>query len=314
MNATTIPKISARTSRNAWLMVACLFVFYVYSFLDRTTIAMLVDPIRADLRITDTQMSLLVGFAFAMAYSFGGLPWSWLVDRFPRRLILFLGVTFWGLATAACGTAGTFTQLFLARFAVGLGEAPLHPASHSMISDAFPRRDLAKAISVYSLGSVIGAGLALVAGAAGTQEMMALAFRGETEALVAFELANRKIVVALDHLNVNRPQPGSFVSAFAEPGHRIIEQPIAQHAAADFSGADPDSARATESPHRSFACHYAGGGPVAVGATIELTDRGGDHGLLEHFFQGRRLAEARIGIVLGISAILECDPGEVFPR
>jgi len=155
-------------------MVACLFTFYVFSFIDRTVIAMIIDPIRADLNITDTQVSLLLGLAFALAYSFGGIPVSWLVDRFPRRLILYFSVTFWGLATATCGLAGTFGQLFLARLAVGLGESPLHPSSHSMISDAFPRRHLAKAISVYSMGAVIGSGLALVLGGWAVSSILSL--------------------------------------------------------------------------------------------------------------------------------------------
>lgn len=180
LNESETTKISVQApaavgaSPQSWLMIACLFLFYVFSFIDRTTIAMIIDPIRADLDLTDTQVSLLIGLAFGLAYSIGGLPMSWFVDRYPRRIIVYFAVTSWGLATASCGLSHTFGQLFLARLGVGLGEAPLHPASHSMISDAFPRNQLATAISIYSMGAVIGVGLALVVGGWVVETILAL--------------------------------------------------------------------------------------------------------------------------------------------
>lgn len=157
---------SSRRPRNSspWLLVSVLLALYVISYLDRTIIAMLVDPIRHDLAITDTQMSLLIGLAFGLSYSFAAIPMGWLVDRYPRRWLIFASLSFWSLATAACGLAVTFSHMFAARVAVGLGEAPLHPASHSMISDTFPLNRLASAISVYSIGAVVGSGLSLIIG------------------------------------------------------------------------------------------------------------------------------------------------------
>lgn len=153
-----------RVGLKSWLLVACLVLFYIFSYIDRNGMAMILDPLRADLHLSDTQVSLLIGLAFAAAYSFGAIPAGWLVDRFPRRLIIFFSVTFWGLATMACGLAGSFGQLFAGRVAVGLGEAPLHPSSHSIISDSFPPRRLATVISIYAMGSVLGSGVALILG------------------------------------------------------------------------------------------------------------------------------------------------------
>ncbi len=153
-----------RASASAWLMLALLVLFYIFSFLDRTVISMIIDPIRADLKIDDVQISLLVGLAFAVAYAIGGLPMGWLVDNVERRWVLYGAVTFWGMAEALCGFSTSFAQLFGARMLVGLGEGGLSPAAHSLISDAFPKRRLATALSIYSMGAVIGAGLSLVLG------------------------------------------------------------------------------------------------------------------------------------------------------
>src|SRR5690606_9773892 len=94
----------------------------------------------------------------------GALPMGYLVDRLPRRWVLFAAVSLWGLAEASCGLATGFVTLFIARAALGLFESPLHPAAHSMIADSFPRRQLATAMSIYSTGNQIGTGLALIVG------------------------------------------------------------------------------------------------------------------------------------------------------
>jgi MFS family permease len=153
-----------RGSLRAWAMTIVLLLFCIFAIVDRTVIAMLVDPIRKDLGISDTQIALLLGIAYAAAYAIGGLPMGWLVDKFPRRWLLFLAVSFWGLAEAACGLVTGFAGLFAARAAVGLFESPLHPASHSLIADSFPKRRLGFAMSVYSSGNLIGTGLALIIG------------------------------------------------------------------------------------------------------------------------------------------------------
>ena len=111
------------------------------------------QPIRADLAISDTGMSLLMGFAFAIFYVTMGVPIARLSDRHSRRTIIAIGIFLWSLATAACGLARNYSQLFLARIGVGVGEATLMPAAYSMIADYFPREMLGRAIGVYAIGA-----------------------------------------------------------------------------------------------------------------------------------------------------------------
>ncbi|BEV01200.1 MFS transporter [Novosphingobium olei] len=125
---------------------------------------LLVDPIKADLNINDTQFGLLHGLAFALFYATMGLPIASLADRKSRPLIIAAGIAFWSFATAACGFAKSFLHLFIARIGVGAGEAALSPATYSLISDLFPPHQLGRAIAVYSLGSFLGAGLAFLVG------------------------------------------------------------------------------------------------------------------------------------------------------
>jgi MFS family permease len=149
-----------------WYLVGVLTVAYLLSFIDRSILSLLVGPIRADLGISDTQVSLLHGLAFALFYTLLGIPIATLADRGNRRNIIAAGIAFWSLATACCGLARDFWQLFLARIGVGIGEAALSPAAYSMITDSFPRDRLNRALSVYTLGAFAGMGLALVIGGA----------------------------------------------------------------------------------------------------------------------------------------------------
>jgi MFS family permease len=146
--------------------VAVLTVAYVFSFIDRSILTLMVGPIRADLGLSDTGISLLHGFAFAIFYTVLGIPIARIADRANRRNLIVAGVSFWSLATAACGLAGSFAQLFLARIGVGIGEAALSPAAYSMISDRFPPARLGRALGVYTLGAIAGIGLALIIGGA----------------------------------------------------------------------------------------------------------------------------------------------------
>jgi MFS family permease len=124
----------------------------------------MVIPIENDLKISDFQFGLLQGFAFSLLYALAGIPIGRIIDRYPRRLVVYIGVTFWSLATAMSGFAQNFTALFIARFGIGVGEASLSPASYSMISDLFPKERLSTALSVYGLGVTIGSSLAFVVG------------------------------------------------------------------------------------------------------------------------------------------------------
>ena len=136
------------------------------SFVDRQILVLLVQPIKADLHISDTQMGLLLGFAFVMFYAFLSIPIARLADVHSRRLIIGCGVAVWSVMTAMCGIAHNYWQLFFARMAVGAGEACNGPATFSIVADSFPPEKLAKATSVISSGFYIGSGAALIVGGA----------------------------------------------------------------------------------------------------------------------------------------------------
>ena len=145
-------------------VLALLFVAYIFSFVDRQILSLLVGPIREDFGITDFEFSLLQGAAFAVIYTFAGLPLGRLADRFSRRFLISGSVMFWSLMTVACGMTRSFGQLFVARMGVGVGEAGLSPAAYSLILDSFRPQHAGYALSFYKLGVKIGAGLALVIG------------------------------------------------------------------------------------------------------------------------------------------------------
>jgi len=148
----------------AWYVVGILMVIYTSSFIDRSIIALMIEPIRRDLNISDTEISLLQGLAFAVFYVLAGLPLGWAADRYSRRMMIVIGTTLWSIATALCGLANSFASLFLGRVGVGVGEASLTPASASLIADLFPKEKLASALSVYNLGITIGQGMAFLIG------------------------------------------------------------------------------------------------------------------------------------------------------
>lgn len=148
----------------AWWAVGVLTFAYIVSFVDRTILSLLIEPIKADLALNDTQIALVQGLAFGLFYAIMGLPLGWLADRMSRRLLIAIGAFLWCLATAACGLATSFAWLFAARIGVGVGEAALSPAAMSMISDSFPKERRGLPIGVYAAAAAAGAGLALLVG------------------------------------------------------------------------------------------------------------------------------------------------------
>jgi len=154
------------STRYGWYVVFILVVAYTLSYIDRQILTLLVQPIKASLKISDVQVSLLQGLAFAIFYTFLGIPIARLADRHKRTAIISVGILVWSVMTAACGLARNFGQLFTARVGVGVGEAALGPAAYSMIADYFPARKLAKALSVYTGAIYFGAGIAMLAGGA----------------------------------------------------------------------------------------------------------------------------------------------------
>lgn len=148
----------------AWYAVGALTLVYVFSFIDRQILNLLVKPIRRDLAISDTQMSLLMGFSFAVFYTFFGIVMGKIADTRSRRGLIAAGFVLWSALTAGCGLARNYAQMLLLRMGIGVGEAALSPAAYSLITDYFPPNRLATAISVYSMGIYIGTGLAYLLG------------------------------------------------------------------------------------------------------------------------------------------------------
>jgi len=156
----------------AWYVVGVLTFVYMFSFIDRQILNLLVRPIRQDLGIRDTDMSVLMGPAFAVSYILFGILFGRLADSRSRRKIIAMGFVAWSLFTSGCGVAKTYWQLFWLRVGVGTGEASLSPAAYSLITDYFPPKRRATAISVYGMGIYIGSGLAFIVGGAVTQMVL----------------------------------------------------------------------------------------------------------------------------------------------
>jgi MFS family permease len=150
----------------AWTVVAILIATAVLSFTDRQVLSLLVDPIRGDLHINDTQMSLLLGIAFAFVYGTAGIPLGILADRVSRRNLILAGVVVWSTGTIACGLSHSFAELFLSRIVVGLGEGVLAPAAISLISDCFPAERRGTAVALFLSGIAMGSGAAILIGGA----------------------------------------------------------------------------------------------------------------------------------------------------
>lgn len=145
-------------------MVAVLTFLYCLSFLNRQMPLLMVDPLREGLALSEIQIGLINGFAFAAFYALFGLPFGWLSDHWPRRFVILLGTLIWCAAGIVCGLADSFEELLIGRFLLGIGAAALAPAAFSMIADSFPAERLALPSSVFSSGATIGSGLALAVG------------------------------------------------------------------------------------------------------------------------------------------------------
>jgi len=152
-------------ARQAWYCVFALALAVMVNFLDRGILTLLVEPIKRDLRLTDVQMSLIMGFAFTFFYAVLGLPVARLIDRKSRKLIMTAGITIWSVMTMLCGLATNFWHLFLARMGLGVGETTSGPSAYSLLADYFPPHRLPRAISFMQGGFVLGTGLSLILGA-----------------------------------------------------------------------------------------------------------------------------------------------------
>lgn len=155
---------SAAGSRYRYVVLAMLILAYTFNFLDRQILGILAGSIKADLNLTDTQLGLMGGVAFAALYTTLGVPLAWLADRVSRTWIMTAALTVWSGFTVACGFAGGFWSLFLSRMGVGVGEAGGVAPAYSLIADYFPKEQRARALAVYSFGIPLGTALGVLFG------------------------------------------------------------------------------------------------------------------------------------------------------
>lgn len=143
----------------AYYVLGVLFVVYIFNFIDRQILAILLQPIKEDLKISDTALGFLTGFAFAVFYTVAGLPLARLADRWVRRSLIAISIAIWSVMTATSGLARGFTDLALARIGVGIGEAGATPPAHALLSDYFPPEKRATVLALYACGVPVGVGL-----------------------------------------------------------------------------------------------------------------------------------------------------------
>ena len=144
--------------------MSVLFLVYVVSYIDRQLMAVLLDPIKADIGASDTAMGILVGISFALFYATLGMPIARYADRSVRRNVIALGVAVWSAMTAATGLARSYLTILIARVGVGAGEAAGGAPGHSIISDYFPPHQRATALAIYTSGGTVGIALGLFLG------------------------------------------------------------------------------------------------------------------------------------------------------
>lgn len=148
----------------SWYALGVLFLVYVLNFVDRQIISILADDIKRDLALKDEDLGFLYGTAFGVFYALFGIPLGRLADRWRRVPLMAAGITLWSIMTMFSGLSQRGSELFAARIGVGIGEATASPTAYSLISDWFPKRLRATALSIYSAGLYVGAGLSLFLG------------------------------------------------------------------------------------------------------------------------------------------------------
>jgi MFS family permease len=270
-------------TRYAWYVVGVLTLANASAFIDRQVLGLLVAPIRRDLGISDTQMGVLYGLAFALFYTLLGIPLGRLADRGSRRLIIGVGIAGWSVMTVLCGVARSYDQLLLARFGVGVGEAALAAPALSLLADYFAPGRRATALSVYSLGIYLGAGLANLVGGA------LLSRLGEQTTLVWPLIGAIRpwqsvfIMVGLPGLVV-----ALLMATIREPSRRETGQPAG---AGVFSVRDV--LHHLRSNQRAFVCHNVG---YALFALVNFATAAW---LPTHLIRTYGWTPARAGLTLG---------------
>lgn len=149
-------QISTAAPKSSWYMLFLLALIYIFGSIDRAIPSVIVEPLKAEFGVSDSQIGFLTGFAYSIPYALAVLPAGWLIDRFDRRILLSISSAIWSLLTLAGAFAQNFVMLTLARFGVGASEAPASPGSLSLIGDLFPKERRATAVSLYYAGTATG--------------------------------------------------------------------------------------------------------------------------------------------------------------
>lgn len=165
MTIAAAPLAPARSApAYAWYVALLLATAHLVSFIDRYLMSLMMEPLKADLGVSDTQLGLLQGTGFVILYTLVAVPLGRAADRVNRRNLIIAGILIWSVATALCGLATSFGWLFAARIGVGFGEAALVPAAMSLLSAYFPRHQLGRAVSLFTTGASLGKSAALIGG------------------------------------------------------------------------------------------------------------------------------------------------------
>jgi len=162
--ASSLPPPRSRAPFSAWWTAGLLLFFYVLGNLDRVIMTMLIDPMKADLRLSDFQISLVVGPAFAASYALFAMPFGWAADRYSRLWVAFTGIVVWSGATAGVGFATSLAALAAGRLLVGAGESSITPVAYSLIADKFPPDRLTSGMAIFAMGPKTGQAVAFSLG------------------------------------------------------------------------------------------------------------------------------------------------------
>ena len=281
------PQPTWPSSAVAWFGVGVLVLAFIFSIANRVIISLLVDPIKVDLALSDTEMGLIMGLLFALFYALMGLPIGRWADRYSRRVIIGVGIFTWSIMTAVTGLARNFIDLLLARVGVGLGQAALSPAAYSMIADYFPKEKLGRALGVYQSGAFFGVGLALIFGGlairfAATADDVSLPLVG---VVAPWQLAF--IVVGL---------PGLLVAAMMF----LVKEPIRQGIAPAERDEIPlgKTVRFAWDRKRVFFAHYTGFALLALPMTTLAT------WIPAYFMRVVGLSPPETGLQLGLIVLI----------
>ncbi|GJL91276.1 spinster family MFS transporter [Hyphococcus sp.] len=196
-----------------------LVTVYTFNFIDRQIVGILAVPIKSELALSDTQLSLMGGLAFALFYTFLGIPIAMLADRRSRVWIMTAALAIWSAMTAACGFAQNFTQLFLARLGVGVGEAGGVAPAYSLIADYFPPENRARALAIYSYGIPIGSALGILLGGVLTS------YLDWRAAFIIVGVAGLAIAPVF-RLTMREPKRGGLDGASAKTGSAKISEVV----------------------------------------------------------------------------------------